>query len=186
MAEKFSQLEQRHIEFIQRQHIFFVGTAPREGSVNVSPKGMDSLWIKNSREVVWLNLTGSGNETAAHIAEANRMTIMFCSFEKQPLILRLYGSADVIHSYDPLWNSYCDEYGCSTGARQFFNLKVDLVMTSCGYAVPHYDFIDDRKTLEKWAEKKGDKGIREYWDINNRESLDRLATGIFAPVTKAD
>ena len=177
--EKFTQLEEKHIEFIQQQHIFFVATAAREGHVNLSPKGTNSLWVKNENEVVWLNLTGSGNETAAHLKDINRMTIMFCSFDKQPLILRLYGQAEAIHPYDSRWQSYCDKYGESVGARQFFNLNIDMVITSCGYAVPYYDFKEDRKTLFNWAEKKGKEGIQDYWDKNNRKSLDDLPTDIF-------
>jgi len=177
--EKFTKLEKKHIEFIQRQHLFFVGTAAKEGHVNLSPKGMDSLWVKNENEVVWLNLTGSGNETAAHLKDINRMTIMFCSFDKQPLILRLYGQAEAIHPYDHRWDAYCENYGAPLGARQFFNLKLELVITSCGYAVPYYDFKEDRKTLHNWAEKKGEEGIRDYWDKNNRNSLDGLPTDIF-------
>jgi len=178
--EKFHKLEEKHIAFIQQQHVFFVGTAAREGHVNLSPKGMDSLWVKSESEVVWLNLTGSGNETAAHIADINRMTIMFCSFEKQPLILRLYGKAEVIHPYDDDWDDYCKCYGAPAGARQFYKLDIEMVITSCGYAVPYYDFKEDRKTLANWAEKKGDEGIFDYWDKNNRSSLDGLPTYVFS------
>ena len=176
MSDHFSELEDKHINFIQGQHLYFVGTAAREGSVNLSPKGMDSLWVKNKNEVVWLNLTGSGNETAAHIVDSNRMTLMFCSFEKQPLIMRLYGQAEVIHPYDDAWQDYCETYGAPVGARQFFKLSIERVITSCGYAVPHYDFKKERQVLHNWAEKKGDDGIREYWDKNNRHSFDGLPT----------
>ena len=183
MSDQFSELEEKHIQFIQCQHLFFVGTAGHEGSVNLSPKGMDSLWVKNKNEVVWLNFTGSGNETAAHIADCNRMTIMFCSFDKQPLIMRLYGQAEIIHPHDDAWQKYVSAYGAPVGARQFFRLEIDRVITSCGYAVPYYDFKEDRQTLSKWSEKKGKVGIQSYWDDNNQRSLDGLTTHIL-PVKK--
>ncbi|NQZ69864.1 MAG: pyridoxamine 5'-phosphate oxidase family protein, partial [Lentisphaeria bacterium] len=100
MGAKFPNLETKHIDFIEKQHLFFTGTAGAEGFVNVSPKGLDSFRIIDESTVVWLNLTGSGNETAAHVLENERMTIMFCSFAEQTLILRLYGNATVIHRQD--------------------------------------------------------------------------------------
>ena len=93
MAERFEALDTKHIEFIRQQHMFFVATAAATGTINLSPKGMDSLRVLGPNKVVWLNLTGSGNETAAHLLQSDRMTVMFCSFAKQPLILRLYGRA---------------------------------------------------------------------------------------------
>ena len=128
MAEHFESLTSDHMEFIERQHIFFVGTAGATGKINVSPKGMDSLRVTDPSEVVWLNLTGSGNETAAHVEENERMTIMFCSFEKQPLILRLYGNAKMIYPRnESTWDQYSTLFNNQQGARQFFELKIDLV-----------------------------------------------------------
>jgi len=178
MAERFKVLRERHIEFIKQQHIFFVGTAGEEGRVNVSPKGMDTLRVINERKVVWLNLTGSGNETSAHVQENGRMTLMFCSFAKQPLILRLYGKADVIHPRDGMWkelSSLFDEY---VGARQFFQLNLDLVQTSCGHAVPFFKYQGDRELLIKSANKQGRDGIEEYWKEKNQISLDGKPTYI--------
>ena len=100
MAQQFPALEAKHIDFIREQHIFFVGTAGSEGYINVSPKGMDTFRVIGPSQVAWLNLTGSGNESAAHVLENGRMTIMFCSFGKQPLIMRLYGQASVVHGHD--------------------------------------------------------------------------------------
>lgn len=178
MAERFESLTDKHIEFIALQHIFFVGTAGREGSVNVSPKGMDSFRVINSSSVAWLNLTGSGNETAAHVLENNRMTIMFCSFDKQPLILRLYGRAEVIHPRDKAWPEQIKLFPEQPGARQVFQLDVDLVQTSCGYAVPFYELVGERSTLRKWADNKGREGVEEYWQEKNTKSLDGKDTGI--------
>ena len=178
MSEKFESLTDQHVDFINRQHIFFVGTAGSESLVNVSPKGMDSFRVLGSSRVAWLNLTGSGNETAAHVRENPRITIMFCSFDKQPLILRLYGKAKTIHPRDDAWRSLIALFPENTGARQIFEVDIELVQTSCGYAVPFYDLVGERPTLKKWADNKGHEGIREYWGKNTK-SLDGMDTGIF-------
>ncbi|WP_299946354.1 pyridoxamine 5'-phosphate oxidase family protein [uncultured Microbulbifer sp.] len=182
MAEKFKALTEKHIGFIGNQHIFFVGTAASEGFVNVSPKGMDSFRVVNNSKVAWLNLTGSGNETAAHILENNRMTIMFCSFDKQPLILRLYGHVKIIHPRDKDWPSQVKLFPEYTGARQIFELNLELVQTSCGYAVPFYELVGERPTLRKWADNRGRKGVEEYWQEKNTKSLDGKDTGIIETV----
>lgn len=176
--DKFSELSPKHIEFIGQQHIYFVGTAGAEGLVNVSPKGMDSLHVSGPTEVVWLNLTGSGNESAAHVRENGRMTIMFCSFGQQPLILRLYGTAQVVHPRDEQWQQYSGLFPRHVGARQIFRLAISLVTTSCGYGVPHYEYVSERPTLTKWAENKGPAGIEEYWSNKNTVSLDGKHTGL--------
>ena len=178
MGKRYKVLEEEHIEFIKQQHIFFVGTAGAEGTVNVSPKGLDTLRVINEREVVWLNLTGSGNETSAHVQENGRMTLMFCSFEKKPLILRLYGKSTVIHPRDSKWkelSSLFDEY---VGARQFFQLNIELVQTSCGHAVPFFEYRSDRELLIKWAENRRREGVEKYWKENNQVSLDGKPTNI--------
>jgi len=178
MAEKFEGLSPAHIEFIKAQHIFFTGTAGAEGFVNVSPKGMDSLRVVNATEVIWLNLTGSGNETAAHVLENRRMTIMFCSFDTQPLILRLYGEAELIHPRDPDWDELAAQLPPLAGARQIYRLHINLVQTSCGFAVPHLSYVSDRPTLENWAEKRGPEGLKDYWAQKNTISMDGKPTGI--------
>lgn len=178
MAERFSALEERHIQFIREQHLFFVGTAGREGHVNVSPKGMDTFRVTAPDEVVWLNLTGSGNETAAHVLENGRMTVMFCSFGRQPLIMRLYGQAGVVHPRDDDWSRLVGLFPGQPGARQVFRLSLELVQTSCGYGVPRYELQAERPTLTKWTEQKGAAGVRQYWLEKNVESLDGRPTGI--------
>ncbi|MCB1698532.1 MAG: pyridoxamine 5'-phosphate oxidase family protein [Pseudomonadales bacterium] len=182
MAERFSSLQDRHIRFIAEQHLFFVGTAGREGYINVSPKGMDSFRVTSPTEVAWLNLTGSGNESAAHVAENGRMTIMFCSFGKQPLIMRLYGQATVVHPRDGDWPALLALFPAEPGARQIFRLTLDLVLTSCGYAVPRYELKSERPTLTRWTEQKGPDGIRQYWQEKNTLTLDGKPTGIFADI----
>ena len=178
MGKKLESLTPELFSFIEKQKIFFVGTAASEGTVNLSPKGMDALRIIDPNRVVWLNLTGSGNETAAHLLQFNRMTIMFCAFEGPPLILRLYGKAELVHTEDEQWGSYRALFPEYHGARQIIDMKIDLVQTSCGFGVPNYEYIGDRDTLEKWAEKKGEQGIREYWQEKNKTSLDGLPTDI--------
>ncbi len=179
MAEQFGSLTPKHIEFIERQPVFFVGTAGAEGKINVSPKGLDTLRVLGPKRVVWLNLTGSGNETAAHVRENRRMTLMFCSFGKQPLILRLYGRADMVYGdREERFASHALLFSEQPGARQFFEFDIDLVLTSCGYGVPRFNEAGERKTLGKWAANKGEEGIRQYWRDKNRQSLDGKDTGI--------
>ena len=178
MGEQFKALDDKHIEFIGNQHLFFVGTAAAEGLVNVSPKGMDTFRVIDASRVAWLNLTGSGNETAAHVLEQDRMTIMFCSFDKHPRILRLYGKAQVIHPRDAEWQEHIDRFPEFTGARQVFDVHLDMVQTSCGYAVPYYELKGERPTLTKWADNRGRTGIEDYWQERNTESLDQNPTGI--------
>lgn len=179
MAERFTRLDEKLKAFIRAQHLYFVGTAGAQGHVNVSPKGMDSFRILDDSTVVWLNLTGSGNETAAHVLENGRMTVMFCSFDKQPLIMRLFGLATVIHPRDARWAELSALFPAHPGARQVFVLALELVLTSCGYGVPYYRLEGERPTLTKWAENRGEAGIRDYWAEKNTKSIDGKDTGIF-------
>lgn len=166
------------IQFIELQHIFFVGTAAPEGRVNISPKGMDSLRVLGPSQVVWLNLTGSGNETAAHLLQSPRMTIMFCAFEGKPKILRLYGKAKMYHQRDDSFDEYINLFPPILGARQIMVLDIDTVQTSCGFAVPVMEFKEERTVLKDWAEKKGEAGIQTYWENRNTQSLDGYETQI--------
>ncbi|WP_298491959.1 pyridoxamine 5'-phosphate oxidase family protein [uncultured Maritimibacter sp.] len=179
MAKQFDYIEDAHKRFIGDQHIYFVGSAAETGRVNVSPKGMDSLRIMGPYRIVWLNLTGSGNETAAHLARVNRMTLMWCSFTTRPLILRCYGTAITVHPRDAGWQELSDMFGDPLGARNIFDMTVDMVQTSCGYAVPFFDNPRERDTLEKWNEDKGEEGIRDYWAEKNQTTIDGFDTGIF-------
>ncbi|MDT8429761.1 MAG: pyridoxamine 5'-phosphate oxidase family protein [Pseudomonadales bacterium] len=178
MADRFDSLSEEHIGFIRRQAIYFIGTAAADGFVNVSPKGMDTFRVLDATRIAWLNLTGSGNETAAHVLENPRMTVMFCAFEKQPLILRLYGQARVIHPRDEDWQQQLEHFPVQAGARQIFELSLEMVQTSCGFAVPCYDFVGMRPTLDKWAVNKGQQGIEQYWLEKNTTSLNGKPTGI--------
>lgn len=171
-------------EFIEHQKIFFVGTAAESGRVNVSPKGTDSLRVVGNNKVVWLNLTGSGNETAAHLLQVNRMTIMFCAFEGKPNILRLYGTAQTLHQRDALFREYYSLFESNVGARQIFIMDVDTVQTSCGFAVPFMDYVEDRSTLNDWSRKQGAKRIKEYWKNKNTESIDGFETKVLGDSDK--
>lgn len=178
MGQRYDCLNERLTSFIRAQKIFFVGTAPADGRVNVSPKGMDSFRVIDNNTVAWLNLTGSGNETAAHVLENGRMTVMFCAFEDDPMILRLYGTARVIHSRDADWAEWLTHFDAIPGTRQIFVITLEMVQTSCGMAVPLFDYQADRKLLQEWAQKKGEDGIREYWEKKNQLSLDGKPTQV--------
>ena len=178
MGKQLESLTSKLEEFIAKQHIFFVGTAMKDGRVNVSPKGMDTFKVINANKAIWLNLTGSGNETATHIQESNRMTIMFCSFEGKPLILRLYGKAKGYHSRDPQFQEYIKYFSETAGARQIFELDIDLVQASCGFAVPFMDYVEERTQLRESSLKKGTEGLKDYWKEKNSISLDGHQTHI--------
>lgn len=178
MSQQFEQLNASHMAFIQRQHMFFVATAMAEGRVNLSPKGMGSLVIEDERKLLWLNVTGSGNETSAHVQSNGRMTMMFCAFEGKPLILRVYGQAQVIHPADEAWGWLIRRFPELPGARQIFSLDIELVQTSCGMSIPFFDFVGEREQLNDWAAAKGEDGIRDYWAQKNALSIDGVPTHI--------
>lgn len=178
MGQQYSELSEKLVQFISAQKIFFVGTATANSKVNISPKGMDSFRVLDSNTIAWLNVTGSGNETAAHIQSHPRMTIMFAAFEGSPQILRLYGKASAVHHNDDDWSELYSLFSPTPGARQIFKLRVDLVQTSCGMSVPFFDYVSEREQLTEWATKKGDGGIKEYWEQKNQVSLDGIATNI--------
>ncbi|KIN61433.1 Signal transduction histidine kinase, nitrogen specific [Sulfitobacter noctilucae] len=178
MAKQFEQINDTHRRFIEAQHMFFVGTAADTGTVNVSPKGMDSLRVIGPNRIIWRNLTGSGNETAAHLARINRMTLMWCGFERQPMIMRAYGTARTLHPRDADFEALNADFPSSDGARQIYDMTVEMLQTSCGYAVPFYDHQGPRDVLEKWAEDKGAEGITTYWKERNQTTIDGLPTHI--------
>jgi len=178
MARFYAALENQHRAFIARQKMFFTATAPDDGRINLSPKGMDSLRVLDAKRVAYLDLTGSGNETAAHLRQNGRMTLMFCSFDADPLILRLYGRGHAVRRTDAAWAGLRRHFPALPGERQLIVLDVDTVQTSCGYAVPLYDHRGERDTLARWAEKKGPSGLIDYWREKNRVSIDGLPTGL--------
>jgi len=178
MGRKYDELSNEDIQFISQQKMFFVGTATADSRVNISPKGMDSFRVLSESRVIWLNVTGSGNETSAHVQQNPRMTIMFCAFEGEPLILRLYGSAKVIHKNDTEWEELFGMFKPLPGARQIFDLSIDLVQSSCGMAVPYFNYVGERELLSDWAVKKGEDGLKSYWEEKNQQSIDGIPTHI--------
>ena len=178
MAKQFSRLALPHRTFIAAQHLFFVATAAATGRVNASPKGMDCLRVLGPNRILWRNSTGSGNETAGHLRQDPRMTLMWCSFAAQPLILRCYGTARMIQLNDADWPEANAHFPANIAARQAFDMTVDRVQTSCGFGVPRMAYEAERPDADKWSQDKGPDGIRAYWADENRETLDHFPTGI--------
>jgi hypothetical protein len=178
MAKAYQELNETLRDFIAEQKIFFTATAPQEGRINLSPKGMDTFCYLGPKQVAYLDLTGSGNETAAHLNQNGRMTMMFCSFSQKPLILRLYGHGRVINQNSPEWPELYARFDPLPGVRQIILLEIDLVQTSCGYGVPLYEFQGERDTLRRFAEAKGEAGLETYRREKNRVSIDGLPTGL--------
>jgi len=175
-----SKLNRTLSDFIERQPLFFVATAAPQGRVNLSPKGLRTLKIMDERRIVWLSLSGSGNETAAHLAESDRMTLMFCAFSGEAMILRVYGQAKVVHPRGDAWNELAPLFPPMAGSRQIFDLEIDLVQTSCGSGVPLMDFRAERGTSEllPFYEAMDDDGMRDYWRRKNTLSIDGKPTHI--------
>jgi hypothetical protein len=176
MAKFFKQLDDPIQRFIGEQKVFFTATAPEEGRINLSPKGMDTFRCLDGERVAYLDLTGSGNETAAHLAENGRMTIMFCSFAAQPLILRLYGRGRVVRPGEGEWALLRPRFPELPGERQIVVLEVESAQTSCGFAVPVFELKGERQALVEWTLAKGEEGVREYRREKNRVSIDGLPT----------
>ena len=162
MSKFYTKLTTRLQKFIEAQKIFFVATSPTSGRINLSPKGMDSFRVMNENRVLWLNVTGSGNETAAHLHENGRITIMFCSFEKVPNILRLYGKGTEIKPNDASWNELISLFPETPGTRQIFDITIETAQTSCGMSIPYYKFKGERNDLNDWAEDQGEEKIKQY------------------------
>jgi hypothetical protein len=162
--------------FIGAQRMFFVATAPlsSDGHINLSPKGLDSLRILGPREVAYLDLTGSGIETVAHVRENARLTLMFCAFEGRPRILRLHGRARIVEPGDPEWDQLLCQFPAHAGPRSIVVLHVVRLSDSCGYGVPLYEYQGERTQLAAWAEHKGAGGIAEYKAKKNLRSIDGL------------
>ncbi len=178
MGQQYQELNQSHIDFIDEQKIYFVGTATAESKVNISPKGQDSLRVISPSRVAWLNVTGSGNESAAQVQIDPKMTIMFAAFEGDPIILRIYGKARVVHKNDKHWDELSSLFPALPGARQIFDVEIELVQKSCGMSVPFFNYVSERDQLNTWAIKKGEAGIKEYWIEKNQRSIDNLPTYI--------
>jgi hypothetical protein len=166
--------------FIEDCEMFFVGTAAPAGRVNISPKGLDTLRILSDTRIVWLNLSGSGNETAAHLRESDRMTLMFCAFNGEARILRVYGRARALHPRDEGFAELAGLFREMAGSRQVFDLEIDMVQTSCGSGVPVMSFERQRgeEELVPFYAEMGPEGVEAYWRRKNSLSVDGKPTGI--------
>ena len=178
---KFSdQISPQHEEFIRNQHIFFVATAPlsRDGHINLSPKGLDCFKVISPGRVAYMDLISSGNETSAHTLENGRITFMFCSFDKVPNILRLYGRGFTVLPGNESWESYSQHFTIYPSTRQIIVADIHKVQTSCGFGVPMYEFAGDRDIHFDWAKTKSREGLDEYMKEKNLVSLDGLPTAL--------
>jgi hypothetical protein len=177
MGKTHERLDDKLRDFIARQHVFFVGTAPDspDGHLNVSPKGLDTFRILGPNSVAYLDLTGSGIETVAHLRENGRITILFCAFEGRPLILRLYGRGRVVEPGDPGWGGLIAEFPEYPGVRSVIVMDVERIADSCGFAVPLYEYQGERSQLIDYANKKGPEGMEQYKAQKSRASIDGIA-----------
>ena len=176
MAKEFETITPELSAWIGKQRMFFVATAPLagDGLVNCSPKGLDSFRITGPKEVAYLDLTGSGVETIAHLRENGRIVIMFCAFEGPPKIVRLQGTGSALLPGTDEFARLRPNFPENPGTRAIIKIEVSRISDSCGYSVPLYDFVEDRDVLDRWAENKGPEGVRAYQQENNLRSLDGL------------
>ena len=174
MGAEYLEIDEDLRDFIAQQRIFFVASSPlaEEGHVNVSPKGLDSLRILGAREVAYLDLTGSGIETVAHVRENGRLTLMFFAFQGRPRIVRLQGRARVVEPEDVDWDRLSAFFPPYASRRSIVILNVERVADSCGYGVPLFQYLGERTQLVDWADRKGPDAIAEYRSKKNRRSID--------------
>ena len=181
MGKFFDHINPNHQEFISKQKMFFVASAPLaiNGHINLSPKGIDSFSVLSDRQVAYMDIIGSGNETSAHLLENGRITIMFCAYDGPPNILRLYGTGRTILPGDAAWDELAGHFELQLATRQIILADIDMVQTSCGFSVPLYEYMGERDHATKWANAKGADGLETYKKEKNRVSLDGLPTAMF-------
>jgi pyridoxamine 5'-phosphate oxidase-like protein len=179
MSDVYDRIDSALAEWIRRQHVYFVATAPRadDGYVNCSPKGLDSLRVLDERTIAYLDLTGSGVETIAHLKENGRIVVMLCAFDGPPRIVRLHGRGTVIAPNDPAFAALAATFPPQSGVRSVIRVELTRISDSCGYAVPLMNFVAEREALTMWSDKKGPDGVVEYQREKNAASLDGL-TGV--------
>jgi hypothetical protein len=180
MGKFFQNIEPAHRKFAEKQHLFFVGTAPLsvEGHINVSPKSATGFRILSENKVAYLDLIGSGNETSAHTLENGRITFMFCSFAKTPNILRFYGKGRCILPNSEEWPLLSEHFDLVHGLRQIIVADIDLVQTSCGYGVPNYQYLGEKNIYNDWADRKTPEEMQVYVRQKNLVSIDGLLTDV--------
>lgn len=181
MAKFFDHILDQHREFIVKQKMFFVASAPllADGHVNLSPKGSDSFRLLSDNRVAYMDIIGSGNETSAHLIDNGRITFMFCAFEGPPNILRLYGRGRTVLPGDVDWENLAQHFQLQLSTRQIIVADIDKVQTSCGFSVPLYEYVGERDHAEKWALSKGADALEAYKAEKNRISIDGLPTALF-------
>jgi hypothetical protein len=181
MAKVFDAIDSKLREFIENQHVFFVATAPLspDGLINLSPKGLSgTLSVVDEQTIAYLDLTGSGVETIAHVRENERICVMFCAFEGPPRIVRVHGRADVLEPHDQEFEALRGNFGDHPGTRSIVRIRATRISDSCGFGVPRYEYESERDQLQRWAERKGPEGIAEYQRENNAESIDGLPSSL--------
>ncbi|MEM6799536.1 MAG: pyridoxamine 5'-phosphate oxidase family protein [Planctomycetota bacterium] len=176
MSKLYEEITPELQAWIDQQKVFFVATAPAgvEGHINCSPKGLDSLRVLGPRSVGYIDLTGSGAETIAHLQENGRVCLMFCALSGPPKIVRLHGAGTVITPDAPAWATLADQFPDYPSARSIIRVDATRISDSCGYGVPRYEFADDRDTLTTWADKKGANAVTDFQQEHNLESIDGL------------
>jgi hypothetical protein len=176
MSKVYDHIDQALTRLINAQRMFFVATAPLDpaGHLNLSPKGLESFRIIDPHTVAYLDLTGSGIETVAHIRENGRIVLMFCTFEGPPKVLRLYGRGEAVIPGDERFAQLCRLFPEHPGLRSIIMVALDRIADSCGWGVPRYRYEGERSQLIEWAEKKGTTGLDEYRAVHNQVSIDGL------------
>jgi hypothetical protein len=185
MSKFFDTITPELAKFIRAQPVFFVATAAPEARINLSPKGMDTFRVLDKKRVAYLDLTGSGNETAAHLMHDGRITIMFCAFDKNAEIARIYGRGAVVRPTDERWPKLIAHFPKLSGVRQIMEIRVESAMTSCGYGVPRMREMTERDTLEKYWTTRGEEKKAQYQQDNNLRSIDGLPTGMAEATTQS-
>jgi hypothetical protein len=176
MGKRYDAIDEKLSAFLSAQKLFFVATAPlaADGHINLSPKGLDSLRLLGPRSVAWLDLTGSGVETIAHLKENGRIVLLFCAFEGPPKIVRLHGRGEVLEPGAPEFDQLRPLFPPAEAVRSIIRIEVERISDSCGYGVPLYEFQADRPQLAEWARKKGPEGVLRYREEKNARSIDGL------------
>jgi hypothetical protein len=176
MGRQYETLTDSVREWIARQPVFFVATSPsgEGGHVNLSPKGLDTFRVLGPSTVAYLDLTGSGAETIAHLRQNGRITFMFCAFEGPPRILRLFGTGEAVHVGAPEWDDLAGRFPEIPGRRAVIRVQLDRIADSCGYAVPEMALVGARRRLVDWAVNQGEDGLVEYRAEKNSQSIDGL------------
>ena len=178
MSAFYDTLTPEIIKFVEAQPMFFTATAPNEGRINLSPKGMDTFRVLDEHTVAWLDLTGSGNETATHLRENGRITLMFCGFGAEAKIVRLYGAGRAIRPHHAEFETLRPRFPEYPGVRQIMLVTIASAMTSCGYGVPRMELVKERDTLAAYWAKRSDDAPSRYWREHNVFSIDGLESGI--------